>query len=54
MVRPRFPRRARIAVALSAAVAALIIAAVIASAGSAQPPTTLHLKEQRLAFALFV
>ena len=43
MVRPRFPRRARVAVALSAAVAALIIAAVIASAGSAQPPTTLHL-----------
>ena len=43
MIRRRFPRRARVAVALSAAVAALIIAAIIASAGSAQPPTTLHL-----------
>jgi hypothetical protein len=43
MIRRRFPRRARVGVALSAVVAALIIAAVIASAGSAQPPTTLHL-----------
>jgi hypothetical protein len=43
MIRRRFPRGARLAVALSAAVAAAIIAAVLASAGSAQPPTTLHL-----------
>ena len=44
MIRPRFPHRTRIAVALSTAVAALIIAAVIASAGSAQGnPNTLNL-----------
>jgi hypothetical protein len=44
MFRPRFPRRARVAVALGAAVTALITAAVIASAGSAQGTrTTLHL-----------
>jgi hypothetical protein len=44
MFRPRFPRRARLAVGLGAAVAALITAAVIASAGSAQGnPHTLNL-----------
>ena len=44
MFRPRFPRRAHVAVGLGAAVAALITAAVIASAGSAQgPPKTLNL-----------
>ena len=43
MIRRRFPRGARLAVALSATVAAGIIAAVLASAGSAQPPLTLHL-----------
>lgn len=43
MTRRRFPGGARLAVVLSAAVAAAIIVAVLASTGSAQPPTTLHL-----------
>ena len=44
MTKRRFPRRARVAVALSALAAGLIAAAVIASAGAAKPPpNTLHL-----------
>lgn len=43
-MRARFTRNARVAVALGAAVAAVMTAAVITSAGSAQgPPNTLHL-----------
>jgi hypothetical protein len=44
MIGPRFSRRARVAIALSAALAAVITAAVIASSGSAQgSPNTLQL-----------
>jgi hypothetical protein len=43
-MRPRLPRSARVALALSVALGAIVTAAVIASAGSAQgSPNTLHL-----------